>query len=347
MSDDARRILVIRFSSLGDVVLAGAVLRAMGRQNRGTRVVLATKLAYEPLFASVDYSLDVVAFRPGESLFAYWRRLRTIPYDAIVDLHGSLRSIVLAGALRARIKTHVTKNASRRRAMVKRKAGLDEPLSVIETYFSAVRPLGMCPDNQYPRLFLSDLERHRADALRQTTPECIGIGWGARWPTKAVPMEIWSKLLEQLAGHGDIHVRVFGLESDRDAIHRFLEEQAGKQPAVRASIECGLTLREAMVRIASCAVFVSSDSGLMHVAAALGIPTFGLFGPTHPALGFAPQGPGARVFHAGTWCSPCHRHGAAPCVRDRRYCFDELDMSAVADAIHEVFSRQRSATSAD
>jgi ADP-heptose:LPS heptosyltransferase len=224
--------------------------------------------------------------------------------------------------------------------MVRKKAGLDHPLSALQTYLDALKLLDLRVDETLPGLRLSVEEHHRVAFLKSENPVCIGIGWGARWPTKVVPSHVWDAVLSRLDGGRFGSVRLFGLNSDRAEMAAFAGEAQAKHPSLHMHIECGHPLREVMIRIASCAVFVSSDSGLMHLAAALGIPSFGLFGPTHPALGFAPIGPGARAFHGGTWCSPCHRHGAAPCFRERRFCFDDLNSGEIAAAITNAITRE-------
>jgi ADP-heptose:LPS heptosyltransferase len=216
--------------------------------------------------------------------------------------------------------------------MVKRKAGLDQPLSVTDMYRAVISPLLSDNTALEPRLFLFDQEAVEAADLRTEGTPALGIGWGARWATKVVPPRIWSSLLSALPAADIARVHIFGTGDDRSAIESFVREQTTLPPSA-IHIECDLDLRSVMIKLAVCDAFISSDSGLMHLSAALGVPTFGLFGPTHPALGFAPIGPHAQAFHAGTYCSPCHRHGAAPCFRERRHCFDELDIPRIAGAI--------------
>lgn len=327
------RILIIRFSSLGDVVLAGAAVRALVRADPDAQVVLATKTAYASLYDHYDLPMAVAAYDPRRSLREYLAQWRGVTFDRIIDLHGSLRSRYLCRRLGSRLVTRVEKQFSRRRVMVWRKRGLDRPLSTLAIFLEAVRFPGGPPLAGRPRLALSPGEEECADVLRQRWPGALGIGWGARHATKAVPSHLWTMLLPQLAEGGVSAVRIFGMESDRAGMGAFIAAQQAKMPAVDFATRCGLPLRDAMVEIAALSAFVTSDSGLMHVAAALGVPTFGLFGPTHPSLGFAPVGPNAGAFHGGTWCSPCHRHGKARCYRERRFCFDELDIGKIARTI--------------
>jgi ADP-heptose:LPS heptosyltransferase len=90
--------------------------------------------------------------------------------------------------------------------------------------------------------------------------------------------------------------------------------------------------------LAACDAVVANDSGPMHLAAAVGTPVVGLFGPTSPALGFAPVGGGAVSVHLGLHCSPCSRHGKTPCWRERRYCMEDLDPEVVFRALQRALT---------
>ncbi|MEW5701188.1 MAG: glycosyltransferase family 9 protein [Candidatus Zixiibacteriota bacterium] len=326
-------ILVIRFSSLGDVVLAGAAVRALVRAHPEAQVVLATKAEYAVLYDHYDLPLTVAGYDHRQGWRSFTAQWSGVVFDRVIDLHRSWRSGSLNRRVKSRLVTKVDKQFSRRLGMVWRKRGLERPLSTLAGYLEAVRFPGGPPLAGKPRLCLSAGEQECAHALRQKWPRALGIGWGARHPTKAVPPEQWARLVLGLEPGSLDAVRIFGMESDRRDIEPFMAALGERIPAIDFASRCGLSLRDAMVEIAALSAFASSDSGLMHVAAALGVPTFGLFGPTHPSLGFAPLGPGSAAFHAGTWCSPCHRHGKAPCYRERRFCFEELDMGKIGRTI--------------
>lgn len=320
------RILVIRFSSLGDVVLATAPVRALHALHQDAEILFATKREYSPLLDNYPSWLQVIPLESGESIADYRKRLGSSEFDLIVDLHGSLRSRHLILGLKSKAIRRVDKSTLRRFRMVWSKKGLDNPISTVASYLAAVD----ATERSLPSIILNESERARAV---DTVPQRIGIGWGAKHATKAVPDVIWRDLISRIATTKSIRVAVFGVSADRDEIERFASEMASEVSPSSFEAIIGQPLRETITDIASCSAFLSSDSGLMHVADALGVPTFGFFGPTHPSLGFAPAGPHSKSFHAGTWCSPCHRHGSAPCFRERRFCFDELNLETAASAV--------------
>ncbi len=324
------RILVLRFSSLGDVTLASAPILALASLHPEAEIALATKKGYAPLFDSFPSRLTIVPYESTQSISDYVASLGDPSFDLIVDLHGSLRSRAITRRLKGVVVKRVRKWPLRRWRMVWSKNGLDQPLSIVRSYLEAID----APEGSHrPRLFLSAAEQTRVRELKQGCPITIGIGWGAKHPTKSVPLSTWRELISALQKSGPISLLVFGMERDKTEIDTFARNEVSGRVGITMESFISLPLREVMIRLASCDAFVSSDSGLMHVADALDVPTFGLFGPTHPALGFAPAGEKSQAFHAGTWCSPCHRHGSAPCFRERRFCFDELNVERIAAAI--------------
>jgi ADP-heptose:LPS heptosyltransferase len=278
----------------------------------------------------------VVAVDDDHALRESWSRLRGERFDAVIDLHGSLRSRLVSYRISARRTSRINKHDRRRREMVKAKKGLDAPLSVVENYLATLPREWKVPRNTEPRLVLSQSETEVSAQLRTELPDAVGVGIGARWATKAVPLELWQDAICKLSGTGYRSVRLFGLRDDQGTLDQLAETIATHDPRLNVIMHVGLSITDILTHLHACRAYMGSDSGLTHIAAALGVPTVSVFGPTHPALGFAPVGRHARVVHAAVWCSPCHKHGAAPCFRERRFCFDELSGADVVSAVDAV-----------
>ncbi len=90
-----------------------------------------------------------------------------------------------------------------------------------------------------------------------------------------------------------------------------------------------------------CDVLLTSDSGPMHVAEAVGTPVVAIFGPTHPFLGFAPVHPRSRVLSAGLPCSPCSLHGEGHCRYGSVRCMEEISVNAVVSELRAVLEDVR------
>ncbi|MBD3299120.1 MAG: hypothetical protein GF341_10730 [candidate division Zixibacteria bacterium] len=338
------RVLLIRYSSLGDVVLTSAVPRAIRRVSPDAAITVLTKQSLVPIVEHFDTDVSVVGVTDDRALGESIRQLRSQKFDAIIDLHASIRSVIVSHALYAKQRERIAKETRRRRRMVKDKHGLDHPLSVVSNYCNASCRVFTDLTECEPKLRLNAGEHAAAKRLHEQHPHALGIGWGARWPTKTVPASLWKAVLAELDLEDIKSVRLFGLADHRQAMQTFAHEVAGEHPDIRFEIHAGLSYADVMVHLYSCAAYLGSDSGVMHLAAALGVPTVAVFGPTHPSLGFAPVGEHTRTIHSGIWCSPCHKHGSAPCFRERRFCFEDLDPTTIANAIHDLTSLRRNTT---
>ncbi len=338
------QVLLIRYSSLGDVVLTSAVPSAIRRVVPDAAITVLTKRSLVPIAEHFDTDVTVIGVRDNRALGESIRQLRSQRFDVVIDLHASIRSMIVSHALYATQRARVEKETRRRRRMVKDKHGLDSPLSVVSNFCHAAHSLFPDLTECDPKLRLTAGEHATAKRLREQLPHALGIGWGARWPTKTVPTSLWEAVLTELRQGSITSVRLFGLAGHQQDMQIFASEVATQRSDIRVEIHAGLPYADLLVYLYSCAAYLGSDSGVMHMAAALGVPTVAVFGPTHPSLGFAPVGEHTRTIHSGIWCSPCHKHGSAPCFRERRFCFEELDPKTVATAIHDMASLNRNTT---
>ena len=183
------------------------------------------------------------------------------------------------------------------------------------------------PDVVYD-LPVSDADRRRAaDLLRergvQDRRRLIAINPVAQWATKLWPPEKFSRLADALQRRGNARVVFTGGPGDRQVIARILAGMA--RPAAHLAGETTLTVLAAVYERAACVV--STDTGPMHLAAAVGAPLVALFGPTAPWR-TGPFGSGHRVLRAGVDCSPCFKR-QCPTI----HCMAQISVEQVLDAV--------------
>jgi histidinol-phosphate phosphatase family protein len=102
-------------------------------------------------------------------------------------------------------------------------------------------------------------------------------------------------------------------------------------------------LRELVPIIRGADLTIANDSGIAHLSSAAGAATIALFGPTHPALGFAPRGLFDRVVEVDEWCRPCSIHGSKPCFREEQYCFTRITAERLYEVASDTLRRARAA----
>lgn len=328
---------VMRTSALGDVVLASGAVRTLRTLRPEADVTMLTRMAFAPLMAwcpGVDRVLTLEDDAGGGDL-AGLRALagRTAPPDMLLDLQGGVRGRLLASAWR--LPHHRLRGDGVARRMMIRggRAGMPgrywpsrpvvpawEKMARAALSAAGAPTAAMCE----PLLVPPAAACERGSALwgserRPRVALCAGARGAKRWPSAHL-----EALADTLAR--EVEVTVIGDEGP-DPV----------SPVSTVRTNGGRHLRAALLEVAgflaAADVVVAGDTGLGHVAAALGVRVVSLFGPTTPALGFAPAGRGNRVVERALPCRPCSVHGTRPCWRGDHACLDELAPAEVADAV--------------
>jgi ADP-heptose:LPS heptosyltransferase len=317
MSPD-RRFLVLRFSSLGDVVLTTPLLRALRRTYPRAHVTLATKAAYADVIRGNPNVDDVLALK-GQGLVDFGRSLRAAQPDDVIDLHRSLRSLALRPLVPARWHRYRKRRWERWRALRRPQHRLPH---VAHQYFDAVRYLNVTPDRNGPEVYVSDRDRDAADTVARGHYAVLAPG--AARPNKRWPPEAWQDLARRLRAAG-VTVVAVGLPHERDLL-----------PPPHAVPCFDRPLRVVAAVCAGASVVVANDSGVMHLAGAVGAPVVAVFGPTHPSMGFAPLARRAAVVQRELTCRPCSTLGGARCPLTHHRCLTEITVADMLRAIEAV-----------
>ena len=324
------RILVIRYSALGDVVLATSVLEPLRRRYPGARIEWVTSAAAAPLLAGLPGMAAVHRLgRQGEEApRALARRLRG-RFDLAIDLQEKVKSRYLAlVAAPRRLYFHRRSPGEALRALL----GRDRPLArahATTLYAEALRPLGIEAPGRI-EIAVPEPARARArEVLASARRPLVGIAPGATWATKRWAPERFAAVADALhqAGHGLVLVAGPG---DTAVVAAF-------RAALRAPLEADLTslpVDALAAALAELRLLVACDSGPVHLAAAQGIPALVLFGPTS-TVRWAPPPPG-RALSLGLECQPCSNHGGERCPLGHHDCLGRLEVEAVLSAAREL-----------
>ena len=328
-------VLVIRFSSLGDVIIATAVLEALKGRYPDSTITFLTKSIFEQVFSADDRVDRLVGIDGHESPRNIIDRLGSTEYDAVIDLHRSIRSIGITALLKSPLKLHVRQHALGRRFMMLSRNRFRRRFDALGSYLETISPLGI-DGRVLPRIMqdtsaADEGERILSSYRQNGGGRYIGIAPGARHATKRWNEQSFAALADELLVRGEVPV-FLGDTDDRDMIERIDNLMTGKA----WSLSGELSLAGTIGLVSRLDAVVSNDSGPMHLAGALGIPFVAIFGPTHPDLGFSPGYPRGVVMTTGEPCSPCSLHGAAPCRMSARRCMDGITPHMVRDALDEI-----------
>lgn len=337
VSNSPSRILVIRFSSMGDIVLTATVTRRLSRIFPDAELDFLTRDEYAPLARAFPGVTEVECLSPETGLWRLVSRLRERRYDLAIDLHGNLRSrlVVMAG-IAGRVLRY-DKRRFARMAIVRRRRRSRSVPHTVDRYLEALDRLDAAAashresaqnarEKRLPQLKVDGaavamVEERLAETGIGPEVRVLGVAPGASHGPKRWPPERFARVADHVARTRDMKILLLGSEKDRPVaseVARALERQA-----VNWTGATDLALLPAAVQ--RCALLVSNDSGPMHVATAVGTPVIGIFGATHPRLGFAPVGPVDAAVTLDLPCSPCSLHGNRACRFGTHACMEDLD----------------------
>ncbi len=319
------KVLVLRFSSIGDILLTTPVVRALKRQC-GAEVHFLCKAGYAPLLEHNPH-IDRL-WLLDDDLGKLLPRLRAEGFDFVADLHKNLRSFRVRWGLGVRGRSFPKLNQEKW-LLVNLKVDRLPRLHIVERYFEAVRPLGARPDGEGLDFFFPP-EWNRSGqelaGLPSGTPYLV-FAIGAAHATKRLPLEQSIQLCRLLPGPvvlvGGRDVAATG-RALAEACPDHVIDLCGKTPLP----ESATLLRDARKVIAH-------DSGMMHLAAALRKEVLSIWGNTVPAFGMTPyfgnHPPPSHLFEVrGLPCRPCSKLGFARCPKGHFRCMREQDLNAIA-----------------
>lgn len=362
-----RRILVIRFGSLGDVCLlcrSLAELAAAAGDGR-PHVTVATKAAFAPLLAAAP-GVDAVEPLAGPGLghlLALARRLRRTRFAAIVDAHGVLRSRLLLAMMGRRAQRRLAKDTLARLWLLRARrvhpalartmrdrfadalAGLAPgsgagAVATAATAVAAAAGATAAADRAAAaKAAADDAAAGAAAVVHPLRPPAVpagtarlGLAPGARWDAKRWPEENYAELLRGFRARTGLPVTIFLGPREAawfpgGALARAAAELDG------VDVCSDLPLPRLAAELAACRAVVTNDSGLLHLAEAAGTPVLALFGPTVRAFGYYPCLPDSRVLERDLECRPCSRNGRRPCWRGDLACLAALEPAAALAAL--------------
>lgn len=259
-------LLFVTSNRLGDAVLSTGILGHLTESHPGARVTIACGPVAAPLFAEVPGLARVIVMtkrRRSLHWLALWRQTATTLWDLVIDLRGSALAWLLP--TRRRIVFRPTHAAIHRVRQLGSALGLREPPP--------------------PRLWLAEHHRRAAAALLASEAPVLAVGPTANWGGKQWPAERFAETVRRLTSPGgalpEARVAVVGAAAERPAAQPVID-------AVPPERRIDLVGRTDLLTLAACLersrLYIGNDSGLMHMAAAAGAPTLGLFGPSREEL---------------------------------------------------------------
>lgn len=328
MARKPQKILIIRLSAIGDIVLTSPVIRSLRHGLPEAEIHFLTKAAFTPLLQHNPHIERVIAFHGniGETV----QLLKSEGYDLVLDLHRNLRSRLIKARLRVPSITY-SKDRLAVWKYVRWRIGQLPRAHAVDRYARVLKPLGCRLDGQGLEFFLPEEARTLAAQVvgRHFPARPIAVVLGGTHFTKRWPREYFPELLNRL---GQPVLLLGGKAEVEDAA--WIEAQL-KVPSLNAVAQYDLLLSAALME--QSAWVLTHDTGLMHIAVALGLKTVSIWGNTVPELGFAPYKAVSSLVieNKELECRPCTKLGYDKCPKGHFRCMKDLTPERVQRVIEE------------
>ncbi len=309
------RVLIVKLSALGDVVQSLPVAMAIHTQRPDAQVDWLVEKPSAPLLTGHP-ALNRVLVSPRHeitqgdgniftALTGFGRELRSVTYDAVLDLQGLMKSAMLVALCKAERKIGFKGGKEPLAAwpLTERLDPYDPDRHALERYLDLLEPLGLMRP-AHPQFGLEpgaeDLAKvHELLGRGAQGEPLVVLHPVAKWESKLWPPKHWAQLAHDLAGLG-VRLALTGSGDDR-RVTQAIARAAGVDLIDLAG---RLSLKELAALLSRADLLVSTDTGVMHLGAAVGCPVVALFGPTaHWRTG--PYGSGHRVVRLAMDCAPC------------------------------------------
>lgn len=310
------KFLILRFSSIGDIVLTTPVVRCLKQQVPDAEVHFATKRTFATLLQSNPY-LDGCHYLDS-SLSELVRQLRAEQFDYVIDLHNNLRTHLIKWQLG--VKSYAFDKLNWQKwLLVQLKINALPNSHIVDRYLATVASFGVTNDGLGLDYVIPYKDQIETDWLPLTHQSgYVAYAIGGQHATKKLPV---TRMIE-LCAKINYPVVLLGGKEDQEA-GAAIETAVGSDQIYNA---CGqYNLNQSASFLQGARVVFSHDTGLMHIAAALHKPVYSIWGNTTPLFGMYPyKTPYIALENNHLGCRPCSKIGYAKCPRGHFRCMNNL-----------------------
>jgi ADP-heptose:LPS heptosyltransferase len=318
------KILVVRFSSIGDIVLTSSVVRCLKQQLPNSEIHFLTKAAFRSVVEHNPNIDRVITIQT--SIKEITAELKQEKYDHIVDLHNNLRTRSLTFRLR-RPTSRFPKMNWEKWKLVKFKRNSMPEVHVVDRYFEAVKALGVKSDGKK-----GDFVIPPSEEVTLNFDQFVAVVIGAKFGTKQLPLDKLVELIDKIADP----VILIGGPDDKQLGDEILQNVNHKQ----VINSCGnYSIHGSASILKQARIVVTNDTGMMHVAACFDVPIVSIWGNTVPELGMYPYRPNNSSSYSihevkDLNCRPCSKIGYAECPKGHFNCMMKQDLGSIAEKLN-------------
>jgi heptosyltransferase-2 len=326
------KFLIIRFSSIGDIVLTTPVMRCLKKKFPNCNIHYITKKHYANILQSNPYIDKVIEYDGDWDIMM--RELKSNNYNYIIDLHKNARSLRVKSALKVKSFSFEKLNLQKW-LLTTTKINIMPNVHIVDRYLETLHEFHISNDGKGLDYFIPQLDEvKQSDVPASHLFGYIGVAIGAAHNTKKLPVEKLKELCTKL----NYPIILLGGKEDRkngDAI--------ATVDSVRIYNACGkFNINESADLVRKAKLIITHDTGLMHIAAAFKKPIISIWGNTVPAFGMMPYYGNISVANAKfevakLSCRPCTKIGYDACPKRHFKCMKQQNIDAIVATALEMF----------
>lgn len=327
-----KNILVIRLSSLGDVILTTPLLRFLKKQNPE---ILIDYIIKEEFLDAIKFNRNVnefIIFKKDDTK-ELKKKIKTKNYDFIIDLQNNFRSRKLYNKFNHNV-VKFKKNSLNKFLLTNFKINrFKEIIPISQRYINTITSERLSEEDLIPEIYYPDSIDKQADKLfnLNSDQKIIGICPGSKHFTKTYPKEKFRELIEELTK--TYKVFLFGGSNEKE-LTRYLTIN---EQVFNFQNENDLFLTTALMK--KCDMVVTNDSALMHIANALKKPIIAIFGSSVREWGFAPVGVASKIIEVENLsCRPCSHFGKSYCPEKHFKCMLDISSKEIISEINKLLT---------
>ncbi|GAC1420687.1 MAG: glycosyltransferase family 9 protein [Flavisolibacter sp.] len=329
------KFLVIRFSSIGDIVLTTPVVRCLKKQIESAEIHYLVKPQFQTILAHNPY-IDAIQLLQ-EDWEKMIRELKDQQYDYVIDLHHNLRTLRVKRALGLPSFSFNKLNVEKL-VFVKLKWNIMPKVHIIDRYLQTIASFGVKNDGEGMDYFIAkDEEVSLKDIPASHHAGYVALVIGASYKTKKLPLD----KLQQLCKAVQHPIILLGAREEAEEGASISSVDPGK-----IYNACGkFTLNESADLLLKSRVVITHDTGLMHIAAALKKPLIAIWGSTTPSFGMVPYYGAQYLAHHGhpyddiqvhkLWCRPCTKIGRNACPLGHFKCMKKISIEEIVQNLNK------------
>ncbi len=341
-----KKILIVRFSSIGDVILSTPLVRCLRAAFPNSEIDFLVKKEFASILSNNPHISKLIVFDKSNGRKELWKTRSLIKeggYTHIIDIQSNIRSFLLRTGVGA-IVSGFSKRLVERFFLIKlRKNIYKEIKPVYLRYFEAVEELGVKYDSLGTELFYQQTDKEQVLAelelvgINSNSPLLI-IAPGAQWANKRWLPSGFARSADELANKHNFTVVLLGGKGDIETCNQV--QQLMQSPSFVLAGKPTLMQSAALTAMAD--LVITNDTGMLHMAQAVKTPVLAVFGPTTKELGFFPLPDKSKVAEAEVSCRPCTQKGLNNCPKTHFYCMKHVNPEKVISLAQELINTENS-----